>query len=209
LAKSLVTLGEQLSEIWPQGGPTDGTVGDLSHQARKSDHNPNAAGVVTAMDVDEVVEDRGASLVATLIQYRDPRVKYIIHEGKITRSYARTGTTPWVPSPYTGSNAHMSHVHISVSSLAVKYDKPGTWNLTGLSESAGGNPMANITVKQLQEALIKAGQTDYEGKVLRADGAWGRRTESAWVKGLSGSGAGGLHNHDTLYARKNHPHTIS
>ena len=76
---------------------------------------------------------------------------------------------------------------------------------------SGGNPMAGITVKMLQDALNLAGQTDYENKALLSDGVWGRRTQSAWVKGLAGGGGGTapVHNHDSRYAMKSHPHTIN
>jgi len=183
LAHSLVTLATQLDELWPQGGPTDGTIGDTAHSSRRSDHNPNEAKVVTAIDVDEVVEDRGAALVAVLAATRDPRIKYIIHEGQIIRSYPRSGTTPWEPAPYTGSNQHLGHVHLSVSILWALYDSARVWNLLGLE---GDNLMAGMTVEDLQEALKAAGQTDQNGDVLLVDGDYGPKTKAAHVKGLKG-----------------------
>lgn len=73
------------------------------------------------------------------------------------------------------------------------------------------NPMANVTVEELQEVLNDAGQTDYEGKRLVVDGVYGRRTKSAWVKGLTGSGPIGDHSHDVpahthSYAAPDHKH---
>ena len=184
LAYSLQTLAEQLNSIWPEPGPTDGTVGDLSHQARRSDHNPNTAGVVTAIDVAEVVEDRGQALVKALVRARDPRIKYIIHEGQIWRSYARTGTTPWKPARYTGSNAHLSHVHISVSTTPTLYDDPQTWDLTGIGDTMAVLKKGDtgLTVQLYQRALLNWNPnlaTDLEIDEFTADGAYGPHTEAA------------------------------
>jgi hypothetical protein len=207
LADSLVTLAHQLDDLWPTGGPTDGTIGDAAHSARRSDHNPNDNRVVTALDVDEVVEDRGAALVAALVAARDPRVKYIIHEGQIIRSYARSGTIPWEPSPYTGSNPHSGHVHISVSGLVVRYDDPSPWNLTGLV--AGEDPMASISVEEWQSILNTAGVKDLNGDALVEDGVYGQKTRSALVKmARGGTSTGGPHSHPDL-ADKTHGHTAT
>lgn len=206
LARSLTTLGRQLSDIWPQGHPADGTIGDAAHASRRSDHNPNAANVVTALDMGEVVENQGAQLVAALVTARDARVKYIIHESQIWRSYDRTFVNAWSPSPYTGSNPHSNHVHISVSADWRLYDLAAPWILTGLTP--GGTPMAGMTVEDLQEALNAAGQTDQNGDALVVDGDYGPKTKAAHVKGLSGSGSVSNHVHSG-YAPIAHTHDVS
>src|SRR5690606_29069239 len=56
LAPSLVKLRDLINQNWPnRDKSSDGWIGDPSHQARKSDHNPDysAGGVVRAIDVDE------------------------------------------------------------------------------------------------------------------------------------------------------------
>ena len=136
LAKSLVSLLEQVDGVWPENHRTDGTVGDLSHQARKSDHNPNTARVVTAADIG-VYGLQGSILISELVKARDPRVKYIIHRYRIWRSYPKPGLAAWTPTQYTGWNPHKDHVHISVSSTASKYDNPAPWNI-----NLGGDAMA-------------------------------------------------------------------
>lgn len=131
VAAAVNTLARQLDALWPERHGADGTVGDLSHQARASDHNPNGYGVVTAIDVG-IVGDQGRQLTTALVAARDPRVKYIIHDRTIWRSYPKPGIQPWTPSPYTGSNPHATHVHVSVSSDPTLYDQPDAWLLPGI-----------------------------------------------------------------------------
>ena len=184
VANSLVTLGRQLSDVWPQSGPTDGTLGDRSHAARKSDHNPNSANIVTAIDVDEVVEDRGQQLVDVLVASRDPRIKYIIHEGRIWRSYPKPGIPAWTPGPYTGSNAHLGHVHLSVSTLAALYDDPRRWQLdegdttmTTLKQGDTGNTVGLYqTALSVWNPFIAAA---IGAETFPIDGAFGPNTVKA------------------------------
>lgn len=62
-------------------------------------------------------------LFARIIARRDPRVKYLIRNRRILRSYAKSGTrsdgTPydvqaWEWDTYTGSNPHIKHGHCSI-----------------------------------------------------------------------------------------------
>jgi hypothetical protein len=106
LAPSLVKLRDQIDSRWPKRDKaSDGWIGDASHQATKSDHNPDYAngGIVRAIDVDEDGIDTAVVLEAVL---HDPRVSYVIYEGRIW------GGTRW--RPYTGLNAHEKHIHISL-----------------------------------------------------------------------------------------------
>src|SRR4051794_9209283 len=52
LAKALETLRSQVNAAHPtRRKASDGWIGDTAHSARKSDHNPNSAGVVCALDM--------------------------------------------------------------------------------------------------------------------------------------------------------------
>src|SRR5262249_36859977 len=52
LAKSLITLIDEVDAKYPdRDRSNDGTIGDTSHQARRSDHNPDSEGVVRALDI--------------------------------------------------------------------------------------------------------------------------------------------------------------
>ena len=99
LAKCLIQLRNQINEAFPaRDKSSDGSVGDERHRHLKSDHNPNANQVVTAIDVDRDFNDGhdGRQLVSALVASQDPRIKYIIFE----RQISKTGdVTKW--SPYS------------------------------------------------------------------------------------------------------------
>jgi hypothetical protein len=109
LAPSLVALRDEVNARWPgRSKASDGWIGDTSHSARKSDHNPDwdAGGVVRAIDVTKAGIDMGAFLAAVI---GDPRVWYVIHDGHI---YSRT--YGWERRRYTGANKHTIHAHVSI-----------------------------------------------------------------------------------------------
>ena len=148
LAKSLETLRNQLNAMFPNRSKvSDGTVGDLRHSKRKSDHNPNSAGVVTAFDVtfdtnpNDGIGVDCRKLAQVLLNAKDKRIKYLIFEGQITVQNGYGIIAGW--KKYTGTNPHRQHMHISVSSNPKLYDDAKEWNLTGLSSvSPSANPTA-------------------------------------------------------------------
>src|SRR6266542_3302920 len=94
LAKALEQLRLQINTSFPlRSKVSDGSIGDTAHSNRASDHNPNAAGVVTAIDVTHDVAHGvdGHTLSRQLI--KDKRTKYVIFSGEIWK--ARTGK--WEP----------------------------------------------------------------------------------------------------------------
>lgn len=109
LAPALVQLRNELNASNPQRDKSsDGWIGDSSHAARKSDHNPDwdANGVVRATDTDRDGIDP-YKLVALAI--KDDRVEYVIFESRIySRAYGFSKRV------YNGSNKHDKHVHISL-----------------------------------------------------------------------------------------------
>ena len=158
LAPSLVTLRSLINSNWPnRDKSSDGWIGDPSHQARKSDHNPDYAdgGVVRAIDVDEDGIDVQAVINAVIY---DPAVSYVIYEGRIW------GGSRW--RAYTGANKHDKHMHISIKHTKTA-ERDKVWNLKG-----GGKvtPVGNTK---------PSGQpTDY--KDLAVDGIKGKATVEAW-----------------------------
>lgn len=112
LAASLVALRTEINRRWPnRDKSSDGAIGDPSHQARKSDHNPDwdAGGVVRAIDVDKDGIDINELLDAVV---REPRVAYVIWNKRIAS--ATEDGTPWNWEPFYGENDHTHHVHISI-----------------------------------------------------------------------------------------------
>lgn len=137
IAASLLTLRSQIDAKFPKRNTaSDGAIGDAEHASRDSDHNPwvvdgNGIGVVTAVDVtDESAAGCDAEdLVALIRASRDQRVKYLIFNGRICRSYDKPGIKAWEWAPYTGKNAHAHHFHISVRSEPEYYDSKQPWKI--------------------------------------------------------------------------------
>ncbi|MFJ2470519.1 peptidoglycan-binding domain-containing protein [Glutamicibacter sp. NPDC087583] len=122
LAPSLAALRSEINERSPnRDKSSDGWIGDPSHQARVSDHNPDYAdgGVVRALDIDEDGIDTDAVLAQVL---HDPRVSYVIYERRIW------GGTRW--RPYNGSNGHTKHIHVSIKHSAAA-ERAGSWGIKG------------------------------------------------------------------------------
>ena len=84
LAGSLVTLRNEINAAYPgRSKVSDGSIGDTSHSARVSDHNPDAGGVVRAIDVTQddpfdtptPADDVAEAVAEFLRQKKDPRIK--------------------------------------------------------------------------------------------------------------------------------------
>ena len=116
LSKAAQQLREQTDDSYPDRDRTsDGWIGDLRHQASVSDHNPDAAGIVRAIDIDRDLSGKAKpDLMPDLAdQIRhaaksDKRIAYIIFNGKIASP--RMG---WRWRKYRGINPHDHHCHIS------------------------------------------------------------------------------------------------
>jgi hypothetical protein len=94
---------------------SDGWIGDTRHSARPSDHNPDAEGIVRAIDIDRDLSGKAKpDLMPDLAdQIRhaaksDKRIAYVIFSGKIASP--RMG---WRWRKYSGINPHTKHCHIS------------------------------------------------------------------------------------------------
>lgn len=132
LAISLVTLRNQLNAAYPnRSRASDGTIGDTAHAASASDHNPNAAGVVCAMDIthDPANGLDVHALANHIIANRPADLKYVISNGRIAGDW-----TGWRWASYAGSNPHDKHAHFSVGrgydgQSTGPYDGSGAWNI--------------------------------------------------------------------------------
>ena len=120
LAASLTKLRDEVNALWPnRSRVSDGWIGDTSHQARKSDHNPDYAsgGVVRAIDI-----TRSGINVDLLLKHttNDSRVAYVIYNHRIYQH-----STGW--KPYYGSNPHTQHVHVSIAHTRAAERDLKTW----------------------------------------------------------------------------------
>src|SRR5262249_428914 len=132
VAESLLTLRRQIDAIAPaRNKSSDGTVGDASHQSRKSDHNPNDDGVVTAMDItNDPAHGVDAPALGEMLRLsEDPRIKYVISNARIFSSKE----SPWKWRPYKGANAHREQIHISVMDQKSKYDDKSPWQVDNMA----------------------------------------------------------------------------
>ena len=131
LAPSLVALRNEIDRRWPKRDKSsDGAVGDASHQARVSDHNPDwsAGGVVRAEDIDKDGLDVAELLDALT---GDERVAYVIWNRRMMRSYAKTigdhTYKPWEWAPYDGPSPHTGHVHVSILHTRAAETNTSAW----------------------------------------------------------------------------------
>lgn len=174
-SRGLNALMDEIEAAYPLSGPADGTVASKSH-SKNSDHYPDSAGIVRAVDAGEYVENQGIVIADAIRKSRDPRVKYVIHEGRLFSSYNHSNGPAWSWRPYTGtSNPHENHVHVS---LNTRGDTDGSaWNL----ELGGEKERMEELVLFIQESLKAAGIDP--GPL---DGLLGPKTKAALTEGFSG-----------------------
>jgi len=117
LCKAGQQLRQQVDDSYPdRDRASDGVLGDSRHASRPSDHNPDAEGIVRAVDIDRDLSGRKKpDLMPDLTdQLRlcgkrgDKRISYIIFDGRIASS-----KKSWAWRPYDGANKHNHHCHIS------------------------------------------------------------------------------------------------
>lgn len=93
-------------------------MGDSAHLTRTSDHN-----VGNAVDITHDPSGCSGDLIAEAAT-RDPRTKYVIWNRRIW-------TGSW--KPYTGTNPHTSHVHISIRDAVRDDSRPWPWATGGVA----------------------------------------------------------------------------
>jgi hypothetical protein len=138
---SLNSLLDEIEDAQPERDTTpDGTVASSQHTINNSssDHEPvvDPYGIVCAADIAHSDDPDGTDVQAlfdSLLESRDERIKYLIHNSQIASSYSTSTRKAWEWGPYTGYNAHVSHGHISVRKEPEYYDDPSDW-VTGLEE---------------------------------------------------------------------------
>lgn len=118
-APACVAALRDANAAWPlRSKISDGVMGDLSHQARPSDHN-----LGNAVDITHDPRNGADGQTIAALAIQDPRTTYVIWNAHIfNRSRAAEG---W--RPYSGANPHRHHVHISVRADAREDAGPWPW----------------------------------------------------------------------------------
>jgi hypothetical protein len=192
LAPSLAELRDEINAQWPKRKKTsDGTLGDASHAARPSEHNPDRdadsmpTGAVSAMDITKDSAAQMETIRKALIA--DDRVWYVIHAGYI---YSRTHG--FAKRKYTGSNPHTKHLHVSLMQTKKAHDDISPW---GIYKSQVPKPPVTppkpSAGRKLGSRTLKRGNTGADIKVLQRflgiedDGVYGPITEARvkWYQG--------------------------
>lgn len=115
-----VTLRNQINKRWPKRDKrSDGWIGDKAHAGRQSDHNPDARGLVHALDIDADLDpkDPGAAqrLANQIVAYAASgipganRIKYVVFNDQIASGTYANSIWKWRGSGY----GHMHHIHVS------------------------------------------------------------------------------------------------
>lgn len=153
-AYSIDKLKQQLDTTYP-GWSFLGTKGDTAHQAVPSDHNPNAAGVVTAIDIGGGGGLDIHQLADRLASNPHPDLKYIISNKRIAEwQYG----FKW--RAYNGSDPHDTHIHVSVGrgsdgQSKQPYDDKTNWVIKPEGKELAMTPQVEAALNDLKNWILK------------------------------------------------------
>ncbi|WP_431927884.1 peptidoglycan-binding domain-containing protein [Micromonospora wenchangensis] len=174
LAPTLRVLRDEIDTRWPRRDRTsDGWLGDASHQARRSDHNPDKDDQsVNAVDIDV---DGIDPLLVVRQALAHPSTQYVIYDRVI---WSRT--RGFRPARYTGPNPHNKHLHVSVSRQRALEDSRRPWGVADAKAVKLGDRVLRDgcrggDVRELQTLANGLGAR------LGVDGVFGPAT-AAWVR---------------------------
>jgi hypothetical protein len=171
IANSLAVLRAQVDRAYPnRHRDDDGWIASPQHhlQNPNSDHEPNGAGVVTALDLthDPANGFDSYAFADMLKANRDHRVKYLISDRRISNP----SIEDWAWRHYGGSDPHTGHIHISVSANPSLYDDPGTWDLSTMNtHTYPGDQQAYPGEPQAQKSGKGSWYSQYSGKYTWVD----------------------------------------
>lgn len=156
LVPCLDALRSEFNRSFPQRDKgSDGWIGDTAHSSRASDHNPDARGIVHAIDVDEDLKAPGVTMpecVAEIIRRHrdgeDNRLTYVIYEKKIY-----SASQEWRARDYTGANPHDKHAHFSASSTRARETNRAPFGVEDLVKDSDRDDIVKRTTAAVVAAL--------------------------------------------------------
>ncbi len=107
LAPSLKQLRTEVDVAWPMRSKrSDGWIGDAAHLARTSDHNPDADGIVHALDITA----DGINVRRLVVDCTHHGATWYV----ISRGWLYSRTHNFVGVPYEGLDPHQTHTHVNI-----------------------------------------------------------------------------------------------
>lgn len=182
LNRALTNWRNAVNAAYPNRDETsDGTIGNVAHQASTSDHNPDSDGSVDAWDMD--VDLRVANTSAELeklkqVFQKHPAARYWIHNRQIA-----SRSNGWRREYYSGANAHDHHIHWNSEPAYENSNLP--WIIPSEEDlnEAQATQLAKIyeTVSRTRAGM----PTMADGKTVIVQTDWRVRDE-AWQKAVNG-----------------------
>lgn len=170
LAPALAVLRDEINARWPGRDRTsDGWIGDPAHQATRSDHNPNDRGSVNAIDVDRDGVDI-AAIIAAIEAH--PSAHYWIVDQRIADA-----DDGWRPRPYTGTNPHDKHLHVSIRQTRTAEQDQRPWGILEDTMPLNADDLDAVrtqVAKGIYDALhVAATGKTYRGLTYQGEGSIG------------------------------------
>lgn len=196
---NLNELADQMNSRFPKRDKaSDGAIGNTSHAARPSSHNPDKTGSpehrdgdsrneVRARDIDKDLKDVNGVTMEQVVQHwiKNARngklwwVRYIIFNGRIWHKRDN-----YVTRRYTGSNKHTLHVHVN-SDFSQKADAvtKTDWLLKDFGKPKPKPPATKPSLPSLPAKPVSPETVVAVQKIQRAlevvpDGEWGSKTDT-------------------------------
>jgi hypothetical protein len=185
-APAIVTLGKQIEAIRPGTFASDGTVASKGHDqtSPNSDHTvwpKTGSGTVYAIDFTEAGGLSVDAVGEAIRLSKDPRCKYLIHDKRMFSSYATSTFPAWTWRPYTGTNGHIDHGHLSVHHTPALANNTNPWAI------GGDEVTTEELIKEIQTAINQTGVTP----PLDINGVWDIKTRNRFVAAMMTSSTPG------------------
>lgn len=150
-----------------------GEIGDQAHLAEHSDHNKDARDIVHAEDVMTETDTANAGAAAHILAWLlsdTTDLQYLIHD---RIEYQRSNG--FKPQPYTGSDPHTNHIHVSS-----KHGPTGEDAATGTGyDTAAEAYVPAVSLEQFLEATMNVTDADGAALIWRMEAVTNRRTAIA------------------------------